>query len=329
MADDVGSTGRPPRLLDQVRWACRVRHYSRRTERAYVGWVRQYVLFCDKRHPRSLGKMHLEAFLTHLAVSRQVAASTQNQALSAIVFLYRHVLEMEAPWVDDAVRAKRPERVPAVLSKREVSALLAQMRPPTLLCAQLLYGSGLRLMECLRLRVKDLDVERRGIVVQQAKGGKSRQTMLPDDAVPGLREHLRSRRDTHLQDLARNVGAAPLPDALARKYPRAANSWRWQFVFPASSLSADPETGEVRRHHLHHSAVQRAVKRAVRAAGIEKRATCHTLRHSFATHLLEAGADIRTIQELLGHKDVSMTMIYTHVARQGSRGALSPLDRLD
>lgn len=320
---------RPQRLLDQVRWALRLRRYSRRTERSYVGWIRRYILHHDKRHPSDLGKQHVEGFLTYLAVERKVAASTQNQALCAIVFLYRQVLEMEAPWIDDAVRAKRPVRVPVVLSRREVGALLAEMPPPALLCAQLLYGSGLRLLECLRLRVQDVDFDRRCVTVRSGKGDKDRITMLPEEVVPALVAHLERRRVLHRADLEQHVGAVALPHALARKYPRAATSWEWQFVFPAMRLYADRETGEARRHHLHESVVQRAVKRAVRAAGIRKRATCHTLQHSFATHLLESGVDIRTIQELLGHKDVSTTMIYTHVARLGGRGARSPLDGLE
>ena len=315
-----------PRLLDQMRHTIRARHYSHRTERVYVSWVRQFILFHGKTHPAKMGKTHVESFLTYLAVKRKVAASTQTQALCAIVFLYRHVLERKMPWLDDVVRAKRPRRLPVVLSREEVAAVLREMDPPALLCAQLMYGSGLRLMESLRLRVKDVDFGQHQVVVRGGKGDKDRVTVLPDALVAPLNQHLAARKAQHERDLVRHCGSVYLPHALARKYPGAPTEWAWQYVFASSRLSPDPETGEIRRHHLDERHIQRCVTRAVRKTGIHKRATCHTLRHSFATHMLEAGADIRTIQELLGHKDVSTTMIYTHVVKRGGRGARSPLD---
>jgi len=300
---------------------------SIRTEEAYVGWVRRFIFANDKRHPRELGAREVEAFLTHLAMHGRVAASTQNQALSALLFLYREVLQQELPWMENIRRAKRPERLPVVLSREEVAALLEEMNGVTWLMASLLYGAGLRLMECVRLRVQDVDFVRREITVRQGKGGKDRRTMLPAIIVDALQGQLAEARRVHERDLAAGFGAVWLPNALARKYPNAAREWAWQYVFPASSRSIDPRSSVERRHHLDETVLQRAVKQAVRRARIDKPATCHTLRHSFATHLLEAGHDIRTIQELLGHKDVSTTQIYTHVLNRGGRGVSSPLDR--
>ncbi|MDZ4348065.1 MAG: integron integrase [Xanthomonadaceae bacterium] len=317
----------PPRLLDQVRARIRRLGMAKRTEEAYVGWVRRFILANGKRHPRELGKREVEGFLTDLAVRGRVAASTQTQALSALLFLYREVLGVELPWMEDIRRAKRPERVPVVLSRDEARALLAELSGVNWLMASLLYGGGLRLLECLRLRVQDIDFGRREITVRQGKGGKDRRTMLPVGLESALRTQLEQSRRLHQRDLDLGFGAVWLPDALGRKYPNAPREWIWQYVFPASQRSVDPHDGSTRRHHLDETVLQRAVKRAAASAGLTKRATCHTLRHSFATHLLEAGYDIRTIQELLGHKDVSTTQIYTHVLNRGGRGVLSPLDR--
>ena len=315
-----------PRLLEQVRDAIRVRHYSIRTEQAYVQWVRRFILFHGKRHPSELGKPEVEAFLTHLAVVGNVAASTQNQAFSAIVFLYRNVLEVELPWLDDVERAKKPRRLPVVLTRTEVRAVLAQLRGRHWLMASLLYGAGLRLLECLRLRTKDIEFTKREIIVRDGKGGKDRVTMLPDQLIEPLRAELHRVKTAHDNDLAAGYGSVYLPNAYGRKNPGAAHSWAWQYVFPADRHSHDPRSGAIQRHHYGEQALQRAVKRAVTAAGIGKPATCHTFRHSFATHLLEDGYDIRTVQELLGHKDVSTTMVYTHVLNRGGRGVRSPLD---
>ncbi|MGH8214493.1 MAG: integron integrase [Rhodanobacteraceae bacterium] len=318
---------RAPRLLDQVRGRIRRLGMSIRTEEAYVGWVRRFVLANGKRHPRELGAREVEAFLTGLAIHGHVSASTQNQALSALLFLYREVLQQELPWMDDIRRAKRSRRLPVVLTRSEVAALLQEMDGVTWLMASLLYGAGLRLMECVRLRVQDVDFARREITVRRGKGGKDRRTMLPAISVEALQGQLAEARRIHRRDLAAGFGAVWLPDALARKYPHAARDWAWQYVFPAGARSVDPRTSATRRHHVDETILQRAVKRAVRTTGIAKPATCHTLRHSFATHLLEAGHDIRTIQELLGHKDVATTQIYTHVLNRGGHGVLSPLDR--
>ena len=315
-----------PRLLDRVRDAIRARHYSRRTEKAYVGWVRRFVLFHGKRHPSEMGQAEVSAFLSHLAVQGGVSASTQNQALSALLFLYRDVLGNDIGWLDDVVRAKRPERVPTVLSREEVAAVLGHLRGPEALIAALLYGAGLRLLEGCRLRVKDVDLARGEIVVRDGKGARDRVTMLPRRIVPELAAQLERVRRQHTDDLAQGRGSVEMPDALERKYPRAAFELAWQWVFPATRHYRDPASGLERRHHLHESVVQKAVRAAVQHAGIARRASCHTLRHSFATHLLEAGYDIRTIQELLGHQDVSTTMIYTHVLNRGGRGVRSPLD---
>jgi integron integrase len=331
-SSDTGSmppdrrVGNPPRLLDQVAARMRRLGMAIRSEQAYTGWIRRFILANDKRHPNDLGPREVEAFLTGLAVHGNVSASTQNQALSAILFLYREVLGTELPWMDDIRRAKRPQRLPVVLDRSETTALLAEMDGVTWLMANLLYGSGLRLMECIRLRVKDVDFLRHEIVVRQGKGGKDRRTMLPARVVEELRIQLVHAKRVHDRDLAAELGAVWLPDALARKFRNAAREWVWQYVFPASERSIDPRDGIERRHHLDEGVLQRAVKIAVARARIAKPATCHTLRHSFATHLLESGYDIRTIQELLGHKDVSTTQIYTHVLNRGGRGVVSPLD---
>lgn len=316
------------KLLDQVRQKIRIKHYSIRTEQAYVEWIRRYILYHQKRHPQDMGKPEIEQFLTHLAVERNVAASTQNQALSAILFLYKEVLQQDIGWLDGMEHAKRPARLPVVLTATEVRAVLAHLDGRHRLMANLLYGSGLRLMECVRLRVKDLDFEYRQLTVRDGKGQNDRRTLLPESLIEPLKTHLADVKIVHHQDLQEGFGDVYLPFALARKYPNAGREWGWQYVFPASKRSVDPRSPVERRHHLDEQLLQRAVKEAVRAAGIAKPATPHTLRHSFATHLLMAGYDIRTIQELLGHKDVSTTMIYTHVLNRGGRGVASPLDQL-
>jgi integron integrase len=317
-----------PRLLDQLRERIRLRHYSIRTEDTYVDWVRRFILFHGRRHPSEMGKVELEAFLTHLAVERNVAASTQNQAKSALLFLYREVLELELPWLDDVEKAKKPKRLPVVLTEAEVQAVLGELEGVWRLLGRLLYGSGLRLMEGVRLRVKDVEFSRREIVVREGKGFKDRVTMLPDSLVEPLQRHLKKVRKLHEQDLALGFGEVYLPYALAQKYPNASREWAWQYVFPSGQLSFDPRSGVQRRHHLDEKGMQRAMKQAVRSLDLVKLATPHTLRHSFATHLLEAGHDIRTVQELLGHSNVQTTMIYTHVLNRGGRGVSSPLDRL-
>lgn len=317
---------RPVRLLDQVRRCCRVRHYSVRTEQAYVYWTRKFVLANDKRHPRDLGGPEVTSFLTSLATERNVAAGTQNQALSALLFLYQHVLELELPWLGDVVRAKRPRRVPMVLSRAEVSRLLAALEGPCWLMGALLYGTGMRLMECVRLRVKDVDFGRCEIVVRDGKGGKDRRVPLPRSLEAQLQEKVARVRTLHTGDLAVGFGRVWLPHALDRKYPNAAAELGWQYLFPAKGYSRDPRSGELRRHHVNEGILQRAVRNARKAALIDKPVSCHTLRHSFATHLLESGHDIRTVQELLGHKDLSTTQIYTHVLGRGAHGVLSPLD---
>lgn len=317
-----------PRLLDEFRRAIQARHYSRRTEKAYATWIRRYVYFHGKRHPKDLGAEEITAFLSHLATDRKVSASTQNQALSALLFLYREVLGFDLPWLDGIVRAKRTVKVPVVLTVREVELVLARMHGAPWLVASLLYGAGLRLLEAMRLRVQDLDFRSGEITVRHGKGGKDRRTMLPTKVAHPLRAHLEIVKRQHEADLAQGAGYVELPAALGRKYPGAALEWSWQWVFPATRHYLHRETGQRRRHHLHESVIQKLVRQAVREAGITKRATSHTLRHSFATHLLEAGYDIRTIQELLGHSDVATTMIYTHVLNKGGRGVRSPLDEL-
>jgi integron integrase len=316
---------RTKKLLDQVRDTLRLKHYSIRTENSYVDWIRRYILFHNKRHPREMGAPEVQAFLTHLAVKENVAASTQNQALSALLFLYREVLHKDLGPID-ALRAQKPKRLPTVLTKDEVRKVIGNLSGTHRLMASLLYGSGLRLMECLRLRVKDVDFARRAIIVRDGKGEQDRVTMLPESLIAPLQEHLQRVKRLHEEDLAKGYGSVYLPDALDRKYPNASREWIWQYVFPSDHLSTDPRSGVVRRHHLDESGLQKAVRAAARAAGINKRVTCHTFRHSFATHLLENGYDIRTVQELLGHKDVKTTMIYTHVLQRGGLAVRSPLD---
>lgn len=322
----VGGTP-APRLLDEMRRVLRLKHYSIRTEAVYVGWVRRFVLFHGKRHPREMGAAEVEQFLSELAVHGEVAASTQNQALSALLFLYRDVLGVELPWLDGVIRAKRPVRVPTVLSRDEVTRALACMDGRPWLLASLLYGTGMRLMEALRLRVKDVDFDRGEIVVRDGKGGKDRHTMLPRVLAESMRREIDRAVALHAADLAAGFGKVWLPFALARKYPNAASEFGWQYVFPSTKRSLDPRSGEERRHHFDARILSRALKRGVREAGIVKPVSAHTLRHSFATHLLESGQDIRTVQELLGHKDVATTQIYTHVLNRGGMGVVSPLDR--
>ncbi|ABM93658.1 integron integrase [Methylibium petroleiphilum] len=319
----------PPRLLDQLREHIRVKHYALRTERTYVEWVRRYILFHGKRHPRDMGALEIEAFLSHLALERGVASATQNQAKAALLFLYKEVLRaVDLPWLTEVVAAKTSRRLPVVLTQREARELLMQLHGAHWLAASLLYGSGLRLLECLRLRVKDVEFERRELVVRQGKGSKDRVTVLPENLLLPLRNQLAQARALHERDLAAGRGAVWLPDALAVKFPRAARAWGWQWVFPSRVLSVDPRSGVERRHHLAEQGLQRAVSLAARRAGIDKPCSPHVLRHSFATHMLQAGYDIRTVQELLGHADVKTTMIYTHVLNRGGRGVLSPLDAL-
>ena len=317
-----------PKLLDQVRDRIRRKGYSIRTEKSYAHWIRRFILFHDKRHPKDMGAAEVEAFLTSLAVEAGVAAATQNLALSAILFLYREVLELPLPWLDGIERAKKPARLPTVLTQAEVAAVLGRLDGTAALMLRLLYGTGMRLMECARLRVKDVDFSMRQITVRDGKGGKDRVTMLPDVLAEPLRAQLAAAKALHEADLAQGLGSVWLPDALARKYPAAPKAWGWQYVFPARGISVDPRGGERRRHHVDEKMLQRAIRRAAQEAGIAKPVSPHTLRHSFATHLLESGSDIRTVQELLGHADVSTTMIYTHVLNKGGHGVTSPLDRL-
>jgi len=323
-----GGAGPPAKLITRVRQAIRVRHYSRRTEEAYVWWVRRYVRFCGLRHPRELGQAEVSRFLSDLAVERHVSASTQNQALSALLFLYGEVLNVPSGWLAALVRAKRPKRIPVVLTRDEVRRVLRELSGVPRLVAGVLYGTGMRLLEGLELRVKDLDFATSEIVVREGKGGKDRMTMLPDRLKGPLLHHLAAVRKQHEADLAAGAGWVVLPGALRLKYPNAGREWKWQWVFPATRGYVDPRTGEGRRHHLHESVLQRAFKEAVRVARITKAASCHTLRHSFATHLLEGGYDIRTVQELLGHRDVRTTMIYTHVLKRGGLAVRSPADTL-
>ena len=317
-----------PRLLEQLRAAIRLRHYSIRTEKAYVHWVVRYLRFHGLRHPAEMGAREVTVFLSHLATAGNVAASTQQQALSALLFLYKVVLEIKLPWLDDLVRPKKPARLPCVLHVDEVRRILCVLPQDYRLLAHLLYGTGMRLLECLRLRVKDVDFMRREILVREGKGGKDRVTVLPQSLVLPLQAQLERARELFARDRRADVPGVFMPDALARKYPQAGKSWPWFWVFPATALSVDPRTGIERRHHVYEKGLQRAMKKAVADAGISKPASVHTLRHSFATHLLESGYDIRTVQELLGHSNVSTTMIYTHVLNRGGRGVLSPLDAL-
>lgn len=317
--------GSPSPFLDQVRAAIRVRHYSRRTEAAYLYWIRRYIRFHSLRHPRDMGEKEVAAFLTYLAVTDNVSAATQNQALNALVFLYKAVLNEPLAAIHDVVRAKQPQRLPVVLTVMEVRRVLASLDGVYWLVGCLLYGAGLRLMEVVRLRVKDLDFDHRAIIVRDGKGGKDRVVTLPDEVIVPLRRNLLWARSLHEKDLANGLGRVYLPHRLAKKYSNAAREWGWQYVFPSQRTSTDPRDGVERRHHIDESAVQKAVKRAVRKAGITKPASCHTLRHSFATHLLERGMDIRTVQEQLGHKDVRTTQIYTHILKRGGLAVRSPL----
>jgi integron integrase len=319
----------PGVLLTQVRAAIRVRHYSIRTEQAYCDWIRRFIVFHRKRHPAEMGAAEVAAFLSHLAVAGHVAASTQNQAKAALLFLYREVLGQQLPWLTDVRTARMPTRLPVVLTPAEVAAVLGRLRGVHALLGSLLYGTGLRIMEGVRLRVKDIDFDRRELLVRDGKGFKDRVTVLPTAISARLRDQLASACELHARDLARGHGEVWLPFALSRKYPGCARMFGWQYVFPADSLSEDPRSGAIRRHHLSDQSFQRAMRQAVLDAGLAKPATPHTLRHSFATHLLEAGYDIRTVQELLGHADVRTTMIYTHVLNRGGRGVASPLDSLD
>lgn len=320
--------GTPSRLslFDEVRRVLRVHHYSIRTEEAYVGWIRRYIEVNGCRHPRQMGARELETFLSRLAVDGKVAASTQNQALAAILFLYRDVLRQRLDWMENVIRAKKPRRLPTVLARSEVQALLAQLDGRPRMLASVLYGTGLRLLECLRLRVKDVDFARNEITVRNGKGGKDRRTLLPRSLVEPLQQEIERARVLHTQDLAAGFGVVWLPNALERKYRNANREFAWQYVFPALQRSVDPRDDAERRHHVSEAVVSRALKQARGRAGIIKPVTAHTLRHSFATHLLESGYDIRTIQELLGHKDLATTQIYTHVLNRGASGVLSPLD---
>jgi len=317
-----------PRLLDQVRLTIRGRHYSRRTEEAYVHWIKRFIFFHGVRHPAEMGEPEINAFLTHLALKERVSASTQNQALAALLFLYRYVLGREVGDLGQVIRARKPKRLPVVLTREEVKAVLSHLQGDKWLMASLMYGAGLRLMECLRLRVQDIDFARNEITVRDGKGAKDRVTMLPQSLKAPLRDHLRKVKAVHEKDLRDGWGRVQMPDALDRKYPNAPTDWRWQWVFPQEHRWTNPKTGQQGRHHVHESVVQKAVTQAVREAGLTKRATCHTFRHSFATHLLADGYDIRTVQELLGHKDVKTTMIYTHVLNRGGKGVRSPVDAL-
>jgi len=317
-----------PRLLDRLRERIRLKHYSRRTEEAYFDWSRRYILYHNKRHPQEMGKAEIEDFLTWLASERKVSASTQNQAKAALLFLYKEVMGITLPWVGDVEMAKKPQKMPTVLTEKEVQLLLARLPDAWLLVGRLLYGTGMRLLEGLRLRVQDVDFERCEVMIRDGKGGKDRVTMLPKSLVLPLKDHLLKVKIIHERDLTDGLGEVWLPEGLARKYPAAGREWRWQYVFPSLRISVDPSSGVRRRHHLDEKGLQRAVKQAAEDAGLTKHVTPHTLRHSFATHLLQSGSDIRTVQELLGHKDVQTTMIYTHVLNKGGMGVTSPLDRI-
>ena len=315
-----------PRLLDQMREVLRLKHLSFRTEEAYIGWAKRFILFHDKRHPKDMGAAEIRAFLSYLATHEHVAASTQNGALNALLFLYRSVLPQPFPHLEHIERAKRPRRLPTVFTRDEVHAVLTRLTGMPHLMASLLYGAGLRLMECVPLRVKDVDFPSHYITVRDGKGAQDRVTMLPQSLAEPLQQHLARVQLVHEEDHLAGYGEVYLPYALDRKDPHAGTAWIWQYVFPASKRAIDPRSGVERRHHVSEAVLQRAVKEALQRAGIPKRGSCHTLRHSFATHLLEDGYDIRTVQELLGHKDVSTTMVYTHVLQRGGRGVRSPLD---
>ena len=322
----VASPPGNPKLLDTVRDVIRRKHYSFRTEQTYVGWIRRFILFHRKRHPSEMAEAEVTEFLTYWAREGNVAAATQNQALSALLFLYKEVLKQEIGWLDGVERAKRPARLPVVLTKEEVRKIFAHLHGTHRLMAGLLYGSGLRLMECVRLRVKDVDFGYAHVVVRDGKGAKDRVTMLPINLAQGLERHLQKVKVQHDEDVEAGLGSVYLPTAIERKYPNAEREWSWQYIFPSPRISIDPRSQKKRRHHVEESSLQLAVKKAVGASGISKPATCHSLRHSFATHLLENGYDIQTVQELLGHKDVSTTMIYTHVLNKPGVGVKSPLD---
>ena len=319
----------PPRLMDQVRAACAVRRYSPRTTRSYVNWILRYIRFHRLRHPKEMGENEVTAFLNYLAMEREVSASTQNQALSALLFLYKAVLAQDLPWLNNLVRAKRPRRLPTVLSRQEVKRLLSEMHGTVKLMCLLMYGSGLRLLECCQLRLKDIDFDRRQILVRAGKGNRDRVTLLPNTCTEALHRQIATALELHANDLKMGAGWVELPGAFARKAPHAGREPAWQWIFPATRIYFHKKTGQRRRHHLHESYVQKAFKEAVRRAHITKRATCHTLRHSFATHLLEDGKDLRTIQQLLGHKDVSTTQLYTHIVNRGPFGFTGPADKLD
>jgi integron integrase len=325
---DTNATPRPQKLLDQVRERIRVKHYALATEKTYCHWIKAFILWHGKRHPRDMGAPEVEAYLSHIATARDVSASTQNQALHAILFLYREVLGISLPWLDGITRAKASKRIPVVLGRAEVAALLSRVQGTPGLVVRLLYGTGMRLMEGLRLRIKDIDLDGRSIVIRAGKGDKDRVVMLPESLVDPIRDLMAERRKWHDIDLARGRADVEMPAALDRKYPNAGREFGWQFLFATPTYNTCHRTGAIRRHHLHQRTIQREVRAAARAAGIEKPAHPHLLRHSFATHLLESGADIRTVQELLGHSDVSTTMIYTHVVKRGGNGTISPLDRL-
>ncbi|HEU19117.1 MAG TPA: integron integrase [Deltaproteobacteria bacterium] len=317
-----------PKLLDQLREAIRARHYSRRTETSYCNWVKRYIYFHDVRHPADMAEPEINAFLTHLAVKEKVSASTQNQALSALLFLYRHVIGREIGDLGEVIRARKPKRLPVIMARDEVKAVLMNLAGDKWLMVSLMYGTGMRLMECLRLRVQDINFSGKEILIRDGKGAKDRITMLPDTLNTPLREHLKKVKEIHDRDLADGWGCVVMPGALDRKYPNASKDWRWQWVFPQETRWKNTKNGQQGRHHLHETILQRAGREAVRKAEIVKHVGCHTFRHCFATHLLEAGYDIRTIQELLGHKDVSTTMIYTHVLNKGGHGVRSPVDGL-
>ena len=314
------------KLLEQVSDAIRIKHYSSRTEKTYIDWIKRYILFHDKRHPKDMGADEIQAFIAHLATQKQLAASTQNQALSAVIFLYRYVLKIDITLPSDIIRAQKSETLPIVLTHQEAMSVINKMTGVSQLMTKILYGSGLRLMECLRLRVKDIDFGNHQIIVRDGKGEKDRLTMLPDVLIPDLQTHLKTVADIHQQDLKAGYGEVYLPYALARKYPNAPKEWIWQYLFPAFARSVDPETKKIRRHHLDESVLQKAIRQTARIVGIDKPVSPHVFRHSFATHLLQNGYDIRTIQELLGHKDVKTTMIYTHVLQRGGFAVKSPLD---